>query len=397
MSDPKKASIPAWQQARPPPSPDSEASSTTPATPKEEPREEEAQQEISGGTKSEQSMSLQEQGRRFLEDATVKDAPRAKKIEFLQSKGLPKEEIEKLLGPISSQTPPSVPDRAWAFPSGESVAPSPSQSQQKREVPPIITYPEFLVHSNKPEPLVTTTRLLNTLYVAGGSAALLYGLSKYIVAPLSETLAAARHDLLSHTSTQLDGLNERLTGMVSTVPSIPSPESAGLGTARKESDDTDTESEASDPTELYHRDVGVQTTPNLSRRNSQTSDSTLSVTPVDTVTAQEHRFKAINGHLTDLVASSARTKDFTGDLTYQLTELTAYLNEMSYTSPYYGTGYGGLDGRGVGGGGGSGPGSWGKKDDAYEKFKAEIRGVKGVLLSARNFPAGGGHRPGGSR
>jgi len=35
------------------------------------------------------------------------------------------------------------------------------------------------------------------------------------------------------------------------------------------------------------------------------------------------------------------------------------------------------------------------EDDAIAAFKADIRGVKGALLSARNFPASRGGRLGG--
>lgn len=49
------------------------------------------------------------QARRFLDDDEVKDASREKKIAFLESKGLQKEEIETLLGGNSttSEAPPS--------------------------------------------------------------------------------------------------------------------------------------------------------------------------------------------------------------------------------------------------------------------------------------------------
>ena len=43
---------------------------------------------------------------------------------------------------------------------------------------------------------------------------------------------------------------------------------------------------------------------------------------------------------------------------------------------------------------GAGSGNGSERDDEIARVKAEIRGVKGVLLSARNFPAGGRGRVG---
>tara|TARA_R110002003_G_scaffold41_23_gene3013 strand:- start:15471 stop:15890 length:420 start_codon:yes stop_codon:yes gene_type:complete len=44
------------------------------------------------------STSLLDQARRFLDDATIRDAPRDKKIAFLEAKGVHARDIETLLG-----------------------------------------------------------------------------------------------------------------------------------------------------------------------------------------------------------------------------------------------------------------------------------------------------------
>jgi len=305
----------------------------------------------------------------------------------LERKGLKKEHIEQLLGTASTSQPvtSAVQESGWAAEAKASRAVAPV-SQPKKDVPPIITYPEFLVQAHKSEPLVTTQRLLSTLYVAGGSAALIYGLSKYIVEPMTDTLTAARHEFLSHTSMQMSDLNEKLEGMVSTVPSA--------DTSKKEAyrDVEDVESLASDPTELYHRDIGIQTSPSLSRRGSLAADSldgdsSTLLSPVDKVEGHEKRLKTMASHLSELSESAENNTSANSEVSKKLAELRSYLDEMLYASPYYGYGYGGLDGRGVGGTGGSSPGGLNNKDDAIEKVKAEIRSVKGVLLSARNFPS----------
>ncbi len=69
--------------------------------------------------------------------------------------------------------------------------------------------------------------------------------------------------------------------------------------------------------------------------------------------------------------------------------MTTYLNGLHYSSSYYSSAgiYGGpISGAGLGGVGATPAGV----EDMVAKVKAEIRGVKGVLLSARNFPGGGG-------
>jgi hypothetical protein len=49
-----------------------------------------------------ESISLLEQAKRFLDDATIRDAPREKKVAFLESKGVSADDIGTLLG-IESQ------------------------------------------------------------------------------------------------------------------------------------------------------------------------------------------------------------------------------------------------------------------------------------------------------
>lgn len=45
-----------------------------------------------------QGTELLDQASRFLEDSTIRDAPREKKVAFLESKGIKAEDIETLLG-----------------------------------------------------------------------------------------------------------------------------------------------------------------------------------------------------------------------------------------------------------------------------------------------------------
>ena len=78
----------------------------------------------------------------------------------------------------------------------------------------------------------------------------IYGLSKYIIAPMTENLADSRHDFASHAQDQLKELNEKLVKSVSVDPA---------SKTKTITDIVDDISEAdSDPTELFHRDYGTQ-------------------------------------------------------------------------------------------------------------------------------------------
>lgn len=197
---------------------------------------------------------------------------------------------------------------------------------------------------------------------------------------MAGSLAEARHDFASHTQTQINDLNSRLSSIVSIDPSTVLKQTTMTS---KPADPADNVSEAdSDPTELYNRDYGTQTSPHLSRRPS-TSSSSSDPEASSTVAGHESQLKILTSHLRELEAASSNDSASTDSLRTQLQDLTTYLNEMSYQNQYYGPmGMYGVPNYGV-------PKTKDGKDDQIEALKAEIRGVKGVLLSARNFPAGG--------
>jgi hypothetical protein len=202
--------------------------------------------------------------------------------------------------------------------------------------------------------------------------ATMYGLSKYIIAPMAQNMTESRHDFASHAQEQLEELNKRLTEAAS----------VDLATTVKSkvSDAADDVSEAdSDPTELYHRDYGTQTSPSLSRRPS------LSTTPDENpvITGHENRLKILTSHLRELESTHSNDTASSDSLKTKLSDLTTYLNEMSYQNQFY-SGMGGLYGGNYGL-----PKTKDGKDDQVEVLKGDIRAVKGVFLSARNFPAGG--------
>ncbi|KAL6711377.1 hypothetical protein ACN47E_005908 [Coniothyrium glycines] len=389
-----KPSIPAWQR------PSTESSSSLPPSQQAAaeqpveieaptPTEDDEQPPVEAPTPTEddiadasgedahtESTILVEQASRFLDDPTIRDAPREKKVAFLQAKGVKAEDIKTLLGTATKENAVAEMEefgqRTWST-TPPKPASIPESRPQPREIPPIVTYPEFLAQTEKPPPLITTRRLLATAYMTGGLMASIYGLSKYIIAPMTQNLAEARHDYAEHTQAQLKELNEKLGKAVSVDPASKTKTIIDIGDDISEAD--------SDPTELYHRDYGTQTTPTLSRRPSTSSPSD----PHPTITAQENRLKIIKSHLKELESNRTSYGTSKDSLRTKVSDLSTYLSEMSYQNQYhsnmgfYGSSY-------------TMPGSKDGKNDQIEVLKNDIRAVKGVFLSARNFPAGGGVR-----
>lgn len=190
---------------------------------------------------------------------------------------------------------------------------------------------------------------------------------------MTQNLTESRHDFASHTQEQLDKLNERLRDAASVDPATK--------TAANTSDVMDDISETdSDPTELFHRDFGTQTTPNLSRRDSKSSSAADDDAMVK---AHENRLRILTSHLRELQTSRSSDSTSSDSLKTQISSLQTYLSDMSYQSQYYSSSngfYGGTYGL---------PKTNDGKNDQIEVLKSDIRAVKGVFLSARNFPAGG--------
>ncbi|KAK4500496.1 hypothetical protein PRZ48_008685 [Zasmidium cellare] len=246
--------------------------------------------------------------------------------------------------------------------------PPPPVQQTRPAAPPIITYPEFLVDAHKPPPLITPTRVLNVVYAAGGAATLLYAASKWIIGPMVDNLSESRHDLLTHSQSKVDEFNERLSKIVSKVPGA----KRGL---HVEDDADDADSETSDPTELYHRDMGTQTSPTISPAVPEVADEKKK----DAVTYQTGALEIMREHINELADGSEKAAEANKDRQDTLNKLRHYLDGLTYSS--------------------SGISTWQTSedaismkndksgDDAIEELKKEIRGVKGVLLSAKRFPA----------
>ncbi|KAG9558402.1 hypothetical protein KCU79_g8938, partial [Aureobasidium melanogenum] len=310
---------------------------------------------------------------------TTDGAQEAAKQEFEASKKTPQPQayVKTTDGSQEAANQEFDASKAVSFSAADFRSTAPSTAPQpRRAVPPIITYPEFLVQPQKPPPLVTVSRLINATYIAGALTTSAYALSKYIIAPMADNLNEARHDLFEHTGSHITGFNDKLTKLVSTVPSS----TKSLPSTPADLGDFDTDSITSDPTELFHRDIGTQTSPSLSRRTSLSSDTEV-VRPDTVPLKQATRLDILKSHLSELLEGAESNGTSNETLQTSVSETRHYLDGLYYTPPSY---------------------SWNadntlnasnapkdKQPDAAVTLKAEIRGVKGVLLSAKRFPSVG--------
>ncbi|KAB8288829.1 hypothetical protein EYC80_010731 [Monilinia laxa] len=333
-----------------------------------------------------------EQARKFLEEDEVKNASTDKKIAFLESKGLERDDIQELLGvsrideatsDVKSPPEPRSKPQSISQSTPRSL-PAPSRSnyaQASHDQPPIITYPEFLVQpSASSTPLITKHRLLTTLYLFGSLSFLLHGTNTFLIRPMINSLTESRLSLTSATLNNLQKLIHKLENSVSEIP----PTYHHHKSLQPEYPDSDVGSVISDPTELFHRDIGVQTSLPSSPIQTPSSPSLTSHANTATTTAaiQTSRLTTLQSRLSSLIEDSTYEASTNEELETRMSMLKEYLQGMVFTTPTFGYGAGGF------GNGGDRSGNDKQAEDEIAKVKREIRGVKGVLLSARSFPGG---------
>jgi hypothetical protein len=199
---------------------------------------------------------------------------------------------------------------------------------------------------------------------------LLYGTNTYLLTPMIATLTESRLSLASTASSNLERLITRLESMVSEIP-------PAIGHAHEEHKEEDEESDE-DPTELFHRDIGVQT----SLPNSEAGTRPGTPIAASSLADQTSQLKSLTESLNGLVEDSGSEGHDVVELEATIGVLKEYLEGMAYVTPSYNFG-------GVGYGGGVGVGREGKEvDDEITRVKMGIKSMKGVLLSAKSFPGG---------
>jgi hypothetical protein len=224
---------------------------------------------------------------------------------------------------------------------------------------------------------MTMDGFLNTLYAFGGFSTLLYGTSKFVLEPMVDSMTEARISLHETAKNDLTKLVEKLEGVVSEIPPsvMTAPSHADdYHDDDDDDDDDDMKSSYEDPNELFHRDIGVQTS-----LPSSPAGSDYEASPPEPASHQQAR------RLTELVASVkavsdglvGQTEDL-GDVKSLLGVFRDELDQLStvYTGLEYGSGFSMY-----------GSANRNEPDDEIKKAKENIRRVKGVLLSTRSFPA----------
>ncbi|ESZ97127.1 hypothetical protein SBOR_2485 [Sclerotinia borealis F-4128] len=383
MSDsddkPEKPGVPAWQLKK---------EEEKPSDSLEEPLE------------APNKTTVLEQARKFLDEDEVKDASTDKKVAFLESKGLDENDIQELLGvsrkdeasntstfevkstPEPKQQPQPSP-QPQPIPRSSPPSTRADYTQASRDQPPIITYPEFLVQpSTSSTPLITKHRLLTTLYLFGSLSFLLHGTNTFLIRPMLDTLTESRLSLSSATLNNLQKLIHKLENSVSEIP----PTTHHHKPLQSEYLDSDSSSSTGDPTELFHRDIGVQTSPPSSPMQTPSSLSSISHgnTATNTTLIQTSRLTTLQSTLASLLEDSSYESSTTEELETKMSILKEYLQGLVFSTPTFGYGSGGYGNSGDRSGNGNDKGG----EDEIAKVKREIRGVKGVLLSARSFPGG---------
>jgi hypothetical protein len=300
--------------------------------------------------------------RSFLEDPGVKDEPIERKREFLEAKGIAQDMIEQELGissAVSTTSPPTTSISTSDFASFQQTAQPQRTPQVTRAVaPPIITYPEFLEDARKPPPLITPMRVLNATYIASAIAAVAYGASTFLVKPMTASLTDARHDFASHGQTKIDEFNDRLSKLVSRIPE-----------PKSTTDDVDNEDAESIATQ-----TSPAITPTPSTANAQSETRTIA-------DKQNDRLAIIKSHLDEMLAGVQAGEQPAKDRLDEANKLRHHLDNMMYrvqTANMWTTG-------GYTAGLPADSKSGAEAVDAIEEVKKEIRGVKGVLLSAKRF------------
>lgn len=224
-----------------------------------------------------------------------------------------------------------------------------------------MTYPEFLAKAPRPPPLVTKERLFNALYAVTGLSTLIYGTSRYVIRPMVDSQAEARTDFHDLTSKKLDALVAKLEKTVSEVP------------PKKPAATVEEESDAEDPTEMFHRDMGTQTTFPISSVTALKGSAGNDSPAKHNINQLASLNKTLSG-LKDEYRSQSEGMD---KIKSAVDVLRDDLDTLTYTAyPEQSNGYD-LYGRS----------RKAEPDDEIRKVRDSIRRVKGVLLSTRNFPA----------
>jgi hypothetical protein len=222
--------------------------------------------------------------------------------------------------------------------------------------------------------LLTVKGFLNIVSAFAGASVFTYGTSKYMLEPMVESLTEARISLHETANSGLSKVIEKLEETVSEIP----PETKTEANTEKDGNGLDEDqSSYGDPSEMFHRDVGVQTsrptTPLGSLGNQQQGSSTA---PEENPSEKQARrlgelaasVRAISDGFVTQSEELVNIKQAMDVFKEDLDKLTFPARDFVGAYSLYSTGM------------------KNEPDDEIKRAKENVRRVKGVLLSARSFP-----------
>ncbi|CAK7245205.1 MAG: hypothetical protein STHCBS139747_006778 [Sporothrix thermara] len=354
-----------------------------------------------------------EQVRVFLRDESVQRESRPRKAAFLASKGLTSAQIDQLLAEEDEVATAEGP-----APVQGAIVPA----EQASSLPPIVTYPEFMARAPRPPPLVTPNVFLGALYGSAAVSSLLYATARLVLAPMVDALTESRAELHDTAASNLTRLLDQLEKVVSEVPEAARAGSGGeaarsslaAASAPPGEDDNVSTDESTDsyddPTEVFHRDIGIQTSlpaspalaPKVTIDSTVPSLSTSLASPTTSSAREPSQSYYQAERLSDLVTSIRSLSQGwagPGDVLSEIqTTVDVFREDVEKLSRPPAYAYGGGMGSGIYGYGSSismtgsnkYPGyvttTRNEPDDEIRKAKENIRRVKGALLTTRTFP-----------
>ncbi|CAG8877227.1 unnamed protein product [Penicillium nalgiovense] len=377
----KSASIPSWQKpnktAEESPSPTSD---DAPAT-----------------TASTSRQALLDQASKFLEDESIRDAPTERKVSFLESKGLSSDDIQQVLG-ISRNDEASTSTPAEDKTQEEIPSTSPTQSQATTSPPATSSSTSNTMPQSLPAPVPTPASrdpLIHTIRRRR---------------PRSKSLRRKRVPRETNDSES----NKRTTRARQHSRRKPAKAKREAGEDRiRDPGGVNCTQEQALQLRRRRRRLIDRLGPNRavpSRcRNADNFRARSGahchwprqlgglggLLPSTAVDNHVSRVESITSKLREIVDSEKDASVLDDSMRTRLTELHHYCDGLIYSGPTYSSGstYGVWNSNTSGSSDSSGLRK--AEDEAIAGFRADIRGVKGALLSARNFPASRGGRLGG--
>lgn len=185
-----------------------------------------------------------------------------------------------------------------------------------------------------------------------------------------ENLTEARYEFHNTVTDKLSALTRLLESTVSEIP----PTASSRPDPFRDDADSTVSSDADDPTELFHRDIGVQTSLPASPADPSPGTTAASSSP-----AEQHAAKlaSLSASLKDLQDASVSQSEELADVKAVMDLFKDDLGTMTFPGPT-GDFVGGFSLYGA---------KKNEPEDEIKKARDNIRRVKGVMLSTRNFPA----------